>query len=254
METYNPATNTWSRLANLPQPRLDATGTTINNKFYVAGGRHFFDGGEAPGHQHRTLYVYDPATNLWSRKADMPMTTYGGSAFTVNGLLYKLWPTCSYKDCPLSPHTQRFLFSYNPATDRWTRRASPPHTPGDGALIDGKFYVLGLTKFYTRVNAYDPATDTWIQMPKAPFAHSADAAVAAIGKKLYVMDGASGRVDRFDPVTKQWTLATPLLTTGFPYRRAVRITVGGVPRLFAPGSNSASGGQPMSAVNEMFTP
>jgi Kelch motif protein len=263
VQAYNPSTNTWSRLADLPQARISPAGaTTINNKLYLPGGATTTRGGEAPGHQMRTLYVYNPATNTWSREVDMPMTNVNGLSFTVNGLLYVLWGSCSYKDCPSSPHTRRFLFSFNPANKRWTRRADALHRHhgGGGALIDGKFYATGGSSRTPALDVYDPMTDTWTAKAKPPVLRSR-ATAAAVGKKLYVMGGfeaggaeSTGRVDRYDPVTNKWTLAPPLRSKTHIFRNAVRITVGAVPRIFAPGNNGSQPGEPVSTVNEMFTP
>ena len=122
-------------------------------------------------------------------------------------------------------------------------------------MIDGKFYaVTGSISRVNRLEVYDPATDTWTSRAKPPRAGSS--AVAAVEKTLYVFGGVFDdptRVDSYDPATNKWTLAAPLPSTPVS-RGAVRLTVAGVPRIFAPGLGRGASGSSIVAVNEMFTP
>ena len=260
VEAYDPATDTWSRLANLPTGFAGMASATLNNKFYIIGIRTL-RGGSHLDNLFPRLYVYDPITNKWSRKADLPALLSYGVGFSANGLLYALWGSCD--ECALSTphggrHTARFLFSYDPATNLWTRRADAKyrHRGGGGAMIDGKFYAV-TGQFFSGVNrleVYDPATDTWTSRAKPPRAGSR--AVAAVGKKLFLFGEAFDdptRVDSYDPATNKWTMAAPLPTRALS-RGAVRLTVAGVPRIFVPGLGQVAPGASIVAVNEMFTP
>jgi N-acetylneuraminic acid mutarotase len=65
----------WTKIANFPIPEEELYGAVVNNKFYVLGG---FD-------QDRMglVFEYDPATDKWTRKKDMPVTascTYSAAA------------------------------------------------------------------------------------------------------------------------------------------------------------------------------
>jgi N-acetylneuraminic acid mutarotase len=258
VEAYDPATDTWSRLANLPTGLAGMASATLENKFYIIGIRTL-RGGSHLDNLFPRLYVYDPITNKWSRKADLPQLLSQGTGFSANGLLYALWGSCDECTLPIpgGRHTARFLFSYDPATNLWTRRADAiyRHRGGGGAMIDGKFYaVTGGISRVNRLEVYDPATDTWTSRAKPPRAGSS--AVAAVGKKLFVFGGVFDdptRVDSYDAATNKWTVAAPLPTRPFS-RGAVRLTVAGVPRIFAPGASQGGPGDPIFAVNEMFTP
>ena len=258
VEAYDPATDTWSRLANLPTGFAGMASATLDNKFYIIGIRTL-RGGSHLDNLFPRLYVYDPITNKWSRKADLPQLLSQGIGFSANGLLYALWGSCD--DCTLpipgGRHTARFLFSYDPATNKWTRRADAiyRHRGGGGAMIDGKFYaVTGSVSRVNRLEVYDPTTDTWTSRAKPPRAGSS--AVADVGKKLFVLGGGFDdptRVDSYDPATNKWAVAAPLPSTTIS-RGAVRLTVAGVPRIFVPGLGQVAPGASIVAVNEMFTP
>jgi hypothetical protein len=55
---------TWALKNPMPTPRTEFGVATVNNKIYAIGGYS--------GSVLRTVEEYDPATDTWTRKADMP--------------------------------------------------------------------------------------------------------------------------------------------------------------------------------------
>lgn len=90
LEAYDPATNTWTFRAPMPQPSGQVMSSAVlNGKLYVAGGVKEDDSGDAQA----TLRVYDPGTNTWTVKAPMPFprswsaaSAAGGKVFVLGGL------------------------------------------------------------------------------------------------------------------------------------------------------------------------
>lgn len=85
LEAYDPATNAWTVLAPMPEPRNGAAGAVIDGLFYVFGG-------ETESGVTNAVSVYDPETNAWSRSAPLPTprTTMacgaiGNTAFLAGG-------------------------------------------------------------------------------------------------------------------------------------------------------------------------
>ena len=227
---YNVATNTWTWPRPLPVPLAESNGAgVINGKIYVSGGWSMA-GSEWPS---SALYMYNPATNTWTRKRDMPVVTIngedeypGGSGVTgvINGKLYVVAgcfeaqdPWGYFETCnPL-------FFRYDPATDRWTRLPSPfgvntpTGTQGGGGVISGKFYLVA-TSYFTgdaRFSVYDPATNRWTPKPILGAARWG-AATAVVGGKLYMMGGSRWNATRdavdtldltsvFNPTTNLWS-------------------------------------------------
>jgi N-acetylneuraminic acid mutarotase len=65
--------------------RGGATGRAINGKLYVAGGN------KALSLEPLALTeIYDPATNSWSKRADMKTPRNAAGSAAVNGKLYVL--------------------------------------------------------------------------------------------------------------------------------------------------------------------
>jgi N-acetylneuraminic acid mutarotase len=107
---------------------------------------------------------------------------------------------------------------YDPATDKWTIRASLPEVICglSTSAIDGKIYAIGgATSVFgtvsSRVYVYDPATDTWTRKADMPTAR-AFLYASVVNGRIYVIGGApSGlgfaykTVEEYDPATDTWT-------------------------------------------------
>jgi hypothetical protein len=62
---YNPATDGWTRKADMPMARTAAAGQALGGKLYVVGGSW------GPG-PNGTTQVYTPGNNSWTTKAWTP--------------------------------------------------------------------------------------------------------------------------------------------------------------------------------------
>jgi N-acetylneuraminic acid mutarotase len=231
---YNVATNTWTFTGSGFKGGLAFTNGAgvINGKIYVSGGftNYHLD------KLSLALLMYDPATNTWTGKRDLPSSTnqYGGGVLfgargvtgVIGGKLYVFtacfeesekeglaWEGCSER----GPG----FFRYNPGTDRWTSLPSPfsplTRSPYAGGVIGGKFYVMGGTAgtYAGWLRVYDPATNQWT--PKNALGLTRPgAATAVLNSKLYVMGGQRYNAARkvwetldktvvYDPITNAWT-------------------------------------------------
>jgi N-acetylneuraminic acid mutarotase len=182
VESYLPGVlqlNPWKTKAQMPAPRAWASGAAvINGKVYVPGGLN------ANATATRTLYQYNPATDEWTRKADMPIASYGGAAVTHNGKLWVLTPAGG----------STRLHRYDPSTNKWTARASGPagHYYPVAGVIDGKIYVAGTMKSDEspshQVSVYDPASNSWSTGADMP-EDQLGAGGGVVGGKLYLVGG-----------------------------------------------------------------
>jgi N-acetylneuraminic acid mutarotase len=81
-EVYDPGTNGWTVLEDLPTPRSGGASTVLDGKLYVLGG-------QLPGNTvYKTVSRFDPATGHWETLADMPIELTGHRAVAVNGAIY----------------------------------------------------------------------------------------------------------------------------------------------------------------------
>ena len=89
-ERFDPATNTWTLIASMESARSSFAAAAMGGFLYVTGGAEGPQGGS-----HvvlRRCERYDPASNTWSRIADLPeprfwhaLACLDGSLFAVGG-------------------------------------------------------------------------------------------------------------------------------------------------------------------------
>ncbi|MHC4594939.1 MAG: Kelch repeat-containing protein [Planctomycetota bacterium] len=146
VEEYDPATDTWTRKADMPTPRACVSTSAVNGKIYAIGG--------SPGYGQwyqglSTVEEYDPATDTWTNKADMPTGRTYLSTSVVHGRIYAIGRA-------------RAVEEYDPATDTWTRKADMPTTRSGLATsaVNGKIYAIGgwtgSSTILSTVEEYDP--------------------------------------------------------------------------------------------------
>jgi N-acetylneuraminic acid mutarotase len=182
VEEYNPATNTWTRKADMPTPRWSLATCAVDGKIYAIGG--------APNSITGLNVVeqYDPINNTWTRKANMPTGVWGLCARVVNGKIYALGGRPGYSAIPN-------VQEYDPATDTWTRKADMPVGTSQMAsvVLDDKIILIGGwissgNPPYPTVQIYDPKTDTWTREADAPFLRAVVAG-EVVNNKIYVIGG-----------------------------------------------------------------
>jgi Kelch motif len=220
---YDPASKQWTAAA--PFPEFD-NGTThvvgvdhpgaacLNGKVYLIGG--LIRAGVAV----KKVFEYNPATNTWAAKADLPqprgaagVAVYGGKIYVVGGL--------GYPD-------KNDLYAYTPASNTWATMAPMP-TARDHLIFKesgGKLYAIGgrtavTIQSVTAVNeVYDPATNTWASRKAMPVPRAAMAAAtlhgqiqiwggeAAVGSPYANPAGINIQGQMYDPKTDTWTTIT----------------------------------------------
>jgi hypothetical protein len=180
--------------------------------------------------------VYDPATNTWTRKRDMPITSAEGVSGTYKGLLYVA--TSCFDNIVCGDADERgALWRYNPANNTWVLLRRTPHDPGygGGGFMNGKFHLVDALG---DMDIFDVATSTWSTGPRRPF-RFCEPASAAFEAKLYLvgcrddLDG-SGVYPMlvFDPKVGAWAQAAapPVAATGHVWTLS-RGVLNGQPRL-----------------------
>ena len=77
VEMYNPETDTWERRANMPTARSAASTSVVDGKIYAIGGEQVEKVKAYKGWINKvkdlpTVEMYNPETDTWERKEDMP--------------------------------------------------------------------------------------------------------------------------------------------------------------------------------------
>jgi N-acetylneuraminic acid mutarotase len=216
VEMYDPATDTWTPKADMPTARSEMATCAIDGRIYAAAGIQ--QTGSGITYTPHSLEVYDPATDTWTKKADMP-SNGGGicTAEAVDGkmLVFSAWGKPAALG--LGP-SYASVDVYDPATDTWSHEAELPTDTADivASLVDGKVYTFfSETPALTPrglLQVYDPIAGTWTRradMPRPRY----DFDASVVDGKIYAIGGYRSEygypvyptVEVYDPATDSWT-------------------------------------------------
>lgn len=138
VESYDPTTNTWMTHASMPTARSNSGIAVSNGKIYAIGGRQIGLGGYTQ--YLATVEEYNPVTNIWAKRADMPTARDSlGVAIGSNG---KIYAAGGRNSVSVLATVER----YDPTTDIWSTDTNMPTARHSLALLatsDGKLYTIG---------------------------------------------------------------------------------------------------------------
>ena len=226
VEMYDPKTDTWERKADMPTARSGVSTLVVDGKIYAIGGGKGKKYQVGAGWVHSgkllpTIEMYDPVTDTWTRKADMPVPRCSNSTCIVDGKIYIIGGVAANgKQGRLDS-----VDIYDPATDTWTEAKSMNHARGGASVsvVNGKIYVMGgvgwpqipnhPAPFLSSVEVFNPETNHWKEIAEMPTPKAFHTA-SVINGKIYVIGGGFRGNDRFkylstievyDPETDRWT-------------------------------------------------
>ena len=221
-DVYDPATDTWTRVADLPRRLTHAGVAADGNAVYFVGG--YVGTGEGYRQEFGTVEVwrYDVAADAYARLPDLPAARAGGGAAVVGRALhYFAGNNAARQD--VGDHV--VLDLDNPDAG-WSARAALPQARSHMgyAALGGLIYAIGgqtgndedLTTT-TAVHAYDPATDAWSPRAAMPAAIShVSSSTLVTGGRILVLGGESDHNEpvadayAYDPAADAWAALTPL--------------------------------------------
>ncbi len=228
VEVYNPATDTWTTKSEMPTARQGLSTSVVNGRIYAIGGSASSSSGYSTSSvkNFSTVEEYDPETDTWATKSEMPTARGYHSANVVDGRIYVIGGS------RWAPGSGSILTVevYEPTTDTWTQEGDMPASRSAGftSVVDGKIYGFG-GYGRRRVDEYDPVTDTWTEKANMPTYRTAlststlDGKIYAIGGYVPGVSGYPGvaTVEVYDPATDTWTTAPDMPTGRFGPRTSV---------------------------------
>ncbi len=214
----------WKPLAAATFPRYEAASAVVGGRLYVFGGfLNWPDGDATP-----SIVRYDPATNSWSDRRDMPRPITHRQA-AVNG--DTVWFAGGFVGKSPGPATDE-VWMYLAATDNWVPAPRLPSPRAAGALVwhHGRLHYFGgfgpdRKAPLTEHLVLDLADSTgghvqWRLAAPLPEARGHLAGVAVNGF-LYALGGTVRHdpfpasrdvVHRYDPSTDSWSTVSSLPT------------------------------------------
>jgi hypothetical protein len=214
---YDPTADSWKSLAPLPTKRGAAVAVEVGGKIYVIGGATTVAGSKDPYFTFfgpslvlTTNEVFDPTTNKWESRKPMSVARNHAYAAPVNGKIYVIGGRTGHAFI-LSATNTDVVEEYSPISDTWSapKERMPTARSGGAWGTDGRrIYVAGgevttkeLVGAYRAVEAYEPATNSWISLPPMPMPRHGIAG-AVIGNEFHLVSGmiqSAGALSFLDP-------------------------------------------------------
>lgn len=135
VDVYDPDTNMWTPLADLPATRDHACGGAVGGDLVVAGGR-------TQGSPQTDTWAFDPGSNAWTPRAGMPTARAGMGCGIIDGVLYA---TGGEGNPAVPSGVFANVEAYDLASNKWAVYApmpNPKHGVG-GATWGGALYLCG---------------------------------------------------------------------------------------------------------------
>ncbi|WP_289037635.1 kelch repeat-containing protein [uncultured Zobellia sp.] len=196
---YDTNTQSWSEGSKPPIEMHHFQPVVYQHKIYLISALTGKYPAETPT-EH--IYIYDPATDEWSKGDEIPEERRRGSTGNV---LYegKIYISCGIKNGHIGDY-KNWMDSYDPSTGEWEVLADAPRARDhfQAVLADGKIYapagrnsgidpdsVFGGT--IAEVDVYDIKSDTWETLPENIPTPRAGNAAALFHDELIVVGGES---------------------------------------------------------------
>jgi len=186
---WDTVTHNWSLDGVIPieLERIRAVGFSIGGKGYIATG--------IPTDQSQMLndlWEYDPPTNMWTRKADLPgPVRYDASCFVINNKAYISSGFTHFAN------SLKDLWEYDPSSNTWNEKASLPDSARHGAVgfsIGSCGYLTwgagyNENPLYRRTLQYNPGINSWTELELFPSVPSIYARCFVINSTAYLTTG-----------------------------------------------------------------
>ena len=178
-EAYDPAHDSWTALASMPEPAHHMMVTSYNGRVYVFGG-----GPDLSWQATASILVYDPATDAWAESGQMPERRMSGEAVLLGDFIYLVGGTGG----------TTALLRFDPAEESWTVLPGPSQAREHVAAVafNDELWVIGGrwggTGALATVEIFSPANGAWREGPEMVEARSGFGA-AVVGDGIVVAGG-----------------------------------------------------------------
>jgi N-acetylneuraminic acid mutarotase len=136
VEVYDPAQDIWTKRSDMPTARCYLSTSSIDGKIYAIGGFSGLGGNWGP---LSVVEEYDPATDTWTKKEDMPDPRGVAAASVVNGQIYSIGGAINFRSALPTVEI------YDPVADRWKKGADMPTARRwlSASEVNGRIYAIG---------------------------------------------------------------------------------------------------------------
>lgn len=165
VEVYDTQINTWRRVADMPTPRHGAKAAVVNGTIFVFGGSNGEED-HALRKYPMNVEAYNPRTDTWIQKKEMPVPRVEFDMGVVDGKIYIIGGATRLGGERISR-----VDVYNPVTDTWVKGRGMP-TPRENlgvGVVSNRIYAIGgrgwpkvrLGPHLTVIEEYDSRSRQW---------------------------------------------------------------------------------------------
>lgn len=215
LDVFDPAANTWTRLADMPVPETHGAAAVYGTDIWVGG---FFknDGVSASS----LIYKYDTVHNTWTQEPSLPAGR-GAAGMAILGHMLHVWGGLTGATTSAADH---WALDLDNVSGGWQTLAPLPQRLSHmgSVSLNGKLWSIGgfMDKTETSGNQsivyrYDPASDKWsadvAAMPLGLSHINPDTVIAgsdiviAGGQYNASADTVTTQVLQYDPTTNKWS-------------------------------------------------
>ena len=215
-DAFNPTTNQWTRVADMPEGLTHMGAATDGRYIYAAGG---YVSNYTTGWQTfatRDVWRYDTLSNKWSAFVPLPAARAAGAMVILNNQLHYL----DGADANRNGTTEHWVLNLKAADPKWISSTPLPFSRNHmaAAVLNGKIYVIG-GQAGPEDNA-PPSSDVLVWDPLHPAAWQAVASLpqprshivaVAVNGRIVVLAGETTGVQvlssivAYNPTTNSWS-------------------------------------------------
>lgn len=217
VDVYDPATNTWKKLADMPNGLSHGGTTAIGRDIYIAGGYPLV--GDGQGFSTDLVWRYNIDEDTWyaNELPKLPKPNGGGDLEAVGRKLHYFGGA----DASRQDTAEHWVLDLDNIAAGWVAKAPILRAVNHigGVVLNGELYAVGGQMFQDNAAKflpgpfarYDPVKDAWVKRADMPKGRShMNASVFAWQGKIWVLGGEPLSITRdvlvYDPVTNTWEL------------------------------------------------
>lgn len=144
---YNPITDTWTNIGNVPIAVSKPFSFVLNGKGYLGGNQ-----------MGTSFFEFNPTTLSWTSRASVPHTPFENICFSINNNGYL---------GTLLTSTTGLLYKYDPSNNMWTSQGNLPTNFTQAGFsfttLNKGFYGLTLNSPNCQIYEYDYLSNIWSQ-------------------------------------------------------------------------------------------
>ena len=221
-DVYDPATNQWATIADLPTRVTHAATAVDGHKVFLAGGWVSWGMLGQQEYGTRDVWVYDVASNSYSKGPSLPEPRGAGAMVKLDRTLHFMSGT----DPVRTDRTEHWVLDLDRPEQEWIPSVPLPLGRNHVAAVavDGHIFFMGgqvgpddLTGAMDSFYVWHPAWSAWRRLGDLPVArsHHNEATLFHRGRILTIGGTTNGVQDMRDVAaldlqTGQWSQLTPL--------------------------------------------